>query len=65
MFSMSSAADALYVGNGYAMIFLLFQGLEPGDTGTVRRRQHTVVTPKMAMESFRYSFMSGKSQFLI
>lgn len=39
---------------------LYFQGLEPGDTGTVRRRQKTVVTPKMAMESFRYSFMSGK-----
>ncbi|KAL4222944.1 Ras-associated and pleckstrin y domains-containing protein 1 [Mactra antiquata] len=32
--------------------------LEAGETGTVRRRQKTVVTPKMAMESFRYSFMS-------
>ncbi|XP_060583749.1 ras-associated and pleckstrin homology domains-containing protein 1-like isoform X2 [Ruditapes philippinarum] len=34
------------------------RGLEAGETGTVRRRQKTVVTPKMAMESFRYSFMS-------
>ena len=38
---------------------IYFQGLEAGETGTVRRRQKTVVTPKMAMESFRYSFMSG------
>ncbi|XP_033761330.1 ras-associated and pleckstrin homology domains-containing protein 1-like isoform X2 [Pecten maximus] len=33
--------------------------LEPGDTGTVRRRNKTVVTPKMAMESFRFSFLNS------
>ncbi|XP_052245813.1 ras-associated and pleckstrin homology domains-containing protein 1-like isoform X3 [Dreissena polymorpha] len=38
------------------------KGLEPGDTGTVRRRQKTEVTPKMAMESFRYSFMSENQE---
>ncbi|KAK3101694.1 hypothetical protein FSP39_005551, partial [Pinctada imbricata] len=34
--------------------------LDSCDTGTVRRRQKTVVTPKMAMESFRYSFLNSE-----
>ncbi|XP_059163290.1 ras-associated and pleckstrin homology domains-containing protein 1-like isoform X2 [Physella acuta] len=32
--------------------------LDPHETGTVRRRTKTIVTPKMAMESFRLSFLN-------
>ncbi|XP_055895083.1 uncharacterized protein LOC106060612 isoform X4 [Biomphalaria glabrata] len=32
--------------------------LDSHDTGTVRRRAKTIVTPKMAMESFRLSFLN-------
>ncbi|KAL8578540.1 hypothetical protein ACOMHN_028812 [Nucella lapillus] len=32
--------------------------LDSSETGTVRRRTKTVVTPKMAMESFRLSFLN-------
>ncbi|XP_050418262.1 ras-associated and pleckstrin homology domains-containing protein 1 isoform X3 [Patella vulgata] len=34
--------------------------LDSDQTGTVRRRNKTVVTPKMAMESFRFSFLNNE-----
>ncbi|XP_061186037.1 ras-associated and pleckstrin homology domains-containing protein 1-like isoform X2 [Saccostrea echinata] len=34
------------------------KSLDSDDTGTVRRKKKTVVTPKMAMESFRSSFLN-------
>lgn len=34
------------------------KGLDVGETDTVRRRNKTVVTPKMTMESFRNSFLN-------
>ena len=34
------------------------QDLDSSETGTVRRRAKTIVTPKMAMESFRLSFLN-------
>ncbi|PVD30740.1 hypothetical protein C0Q70_10015 [Pomacea canaliculata] len=36
----------------------MLQDLDSSETGTVRRRAKTIVTPKMAMESFRLSFLN-------
>ncbi|KAK3587966.1 hypothetical protein CHS0354_014483 [Potamilus streckersoni] len=47
------------LGNWLLQLETLKMGLDPGETGTVRRRNKTVVTPKMAMESFRLSFLSN------
>lgn len=46
------------------LLLLYLQGLDSEDTGTVKRRNKTVVTPKMAMESFRYSFLNADGKTL-
>ena len=41
-----------------ALLSSFLQDLDSSETGTVRRRAKTIVTPKMAMESFRLSFLN-------
>ena len=47
------------------MSVIILQDDDSDGTGTVRRRNKTVVTPKMAMESFRFSFLNSDGQFTV
>ncbi|KAL5006735.1 hypothetical protein ScPMuIL_015541 [Solemya velum] len=50
------------LGEWLGQLESLKMGLDCDGTGTVRRRNKTVVTPKMAMESFRFSFLNDENQ---